>query len=88
MNCRHWSDCKVRGGGCCALSLHGGRPSLGTCCRCEQRDPAGLGDAVAAVLEVTRIGPAARQIIDRLTGKPCGCDGRRRALNRIIPFQK
>jgi len=31
INCRHWSDCGLSGGGCCALSLYGGRPSRGIC---------------------------------------------------------
>lgn len=36
--CDHWSDCGVKGGGCCAKNLYGGRPSLGICTRsCSSR---------------------------------------------------
>lgn len=34
MNCEHWRDCNVPGGGCCDAGLYGGTPSLGTCRRC------------------------------------------------------
>jgi len=34
-NCRHWSQCGVIGGGCCAKKLYGGRPSLGVCEICN-----------------------------------------------------
>lgn len=39
INCQYWSSCKVVGGGCCALNLFGGKPSLGTCRRCQKRVP-------------------------------------------------
>jgi hypothetical protein len=45
INCKHWSDCRVRGGGCCALGLYGGKPSEGTCTRaCKKRDPVGVDE--------------------------------------------
>lgn len=31
VNCKHWSNCNVSNGGCCALKLFGERPSEGTC---------------------------------------------------------
>lgn len=31
VECPQWSDCGVKGGGCCALGKFGGRPSRGTC---------------------------------------------------------
>lgn len=31
VNCKHWKDCGVQNGGCCALGKYGGRPSEGTC---------------------------------------------------------
>jgi hypothetical protein len=34
VDCPHWSDCGVKGGGCCALGRFGGRPSRGTCLIC------------------------------------------------------
>lgn len=45
----------------------------------------GLGDAVAAVTRATGIDAAARTV-ERVTGKPCGCDKRRAALNAAVPF--
>lgn len=41
-NCKHWTDCNVRNGGCCSLGLYGGKPSVGTCMKaCKRRDPVG-----------------------------------------------
>lgn len=34
MDCKHWTDCGVMGGGCCALGAFGGKPSLGICRQC------------------------------------------------------
>lgn len=81
--CRHWLDCGVKGGGCCALKLFGGKPSNGVCGVCDKREP-GLGDAVAKVLDVTGIGPAVERIVKAVTGKSCGgCQKRRQRLNRL-----
>lgn len=45
INCKHWSDCKVPRGGCCALGLYGGKPSEGTCKKaCSRRDPVGVDE--------------------------------------------
>jgi hypothetical protein len=43
VKCKYWSECGVRGGGCCALGLYGGRPSVGTCGVCREHDD-GLGN--------------------------------------------
>ena len=89
--CRYWSDCGTPAGGCCALSRFGGRPSLGICAGCISRGenrPAGAGDTVAAVLNVTGIGTAAQRVIEAATGKPCGCAKRQAALNRMMPYTK
>jgi hypothetical protein len=40
MICEHWSDCGVKSGGCCALGLGGGKPSLGGCKVCPQNSHA------------------------------------------------
>lgn len=38
-NCKHWKDCGIKGGGCCALKLFGGKPSEGVCRKaCQQRE--------------------------------------------------
>ena len=31
IGCEHWSDCGVRGGGCCAISKFGDNPSYNVC---------------------------------------------------------
>lgn len=31
--CKHWEDCGLDGGGCCAKGLYKGKPSLGVCLR-------------------------------------------------------
>ena len=46
---------------------------------------AGLGDAVEAVAKVTGIA-AAVEVVEAVTGKPCGCAGRKAALNKAVPF--
>lgn len=49
------------------------------------RERRGLGDRVERVLNATGIGPIAKQVIHRVTGKPCNCAERKAALNRIWP---
>ena len=44
----------------------------------------GLGDVVAAIAGAVGITTVAK-CVERLTGKPCGCQGRRAALNRAVP---
>tara|TARA_R110001632_G_scaffold32749_2_gene84465 strand:+ start:295 stop:546 length:252 start_codon:yes stop_codon:yes gene_type:complete len=48
---------------------------------------AGLGDAVEAVAKVTGIA-AATKAVEAVTGKPCGCQGRKAALNKAVPFTR
>lgn len=76
MTCRHWSDCGVAMGGCCALGRYGGKPSLGTCRQCPEYDgpPRGAGDLVAAVTKAVGI-------------QPCGgCKERQKKLNAMLPL--
>lgn len=81
MNCNHHD------GVVCSLGLFGGRPSLGVCNACDRYDgPArGIGDVVANVAEATGVAAAAR-VVEKATGKPCGCAERRAALNKAVPF--
>jgi len=91
VDCQYWSDCATPAGGCCALSRFGGRPSLGTCAGCISRGenhPAGAGDTVAALLNATGVGPAAKRVIEAATGRPCRCAKRQAALNRLVPYSK
>ena len=45
----------------------------------------GLGDAVELVTTVTGI-KAATEALSKVTGKPCGCAGRKAKLNKQFPF--
>jgi hypothetical protein len=47
----------------------------------------GLGDAVADLAHLTGLDRVA-QLYERVTGKSCGCDERRQALNQIVPLGK
>ena len=89
--CSYWSDCGVRGGGCCGLSRFGGRPSHGICAGCVGRGEnrvLGAGDGVAAVMNATGLGQVAKKAIQAATGKPCNCTGRQLAMNRFLPCRK
>jgi len=39
IHCKHWSDVGLADGGKCAIGLHGGNPSRGTCRRCDRIQP-------------------------------------------------
>jgi hypothetical protein len=43
-------------------------------------DKPGLGDRVASALSSVGITP---ELVERVTGQPCGCKGRQEALNRL-----
>jgi hypothetical protein len=44
-----------------------------------------MGDVVAKVAEATGVATVAR-VVEKATGKPCGCAERRAALNKALPF--
>lgn len=76
MRCQHLLD------GRCVHGFHGGTPTPDQCRACEEFAPVsvggrrlrGLGDLVAAATKAVGI-------------KPCGgCQKRREALNRMVPF--
>lgn len=46
IDCKHWKDCGVKGGGCCAAGLYGGQPSYGICMSCSNRTPADQDEPV------------------------------------------
>ena len=55
MNCDHWTECKVKSGGCCAAGHYGGRPSLGVCRQCPHRQVNGaVIDAEKSKLEMAK----------------------------------
>jgi hypothetical protein len=45
----------------------------------------GLGDTIAKVTRATGFDRVARAV-ERVTGRPCGCEGRRTALNTHVPY--
>lgn len=51
------------------------------------KKPSGLGDVVEAVTQVTGIKSVVENVA-KATGKPCGCQKRKEALNKLVPFGK
>ncbi len=51
----------------------------------HQRELRGLGDLIERVTVATGL-KAAVTALEHLTGVPCGCAGRRDALNELVPF--
>ena len=55
-----------------------------------------LGQSIGMVLAVTGIGPIAKRCIEKVTGKPCGCEKRSERLdamgktiyNAVVPEAK
>lgn len=45
----------------------------------------GLGDTVAKVTHATGLDKLA-ELYTRFTGKPCGCNSRQEALNKLFPY--
>lgn len=81
-SCRHWRDCGIRGGGCCALARYGGKPSWGTCAKCRDRSFRGLGDVLAWLLSKLWI----TRVVERVKrGKCGGCAKRQAWLNARFP---
>ena len=51
----------------------------------EKKKSKGLGDTVAKITKATGI----KKVVDKVseaTGKDCGCNKRKKALNRIFPY--
>lgn len=53
----------------------------------KKKEIEGLGDAVEAVTEATRIKSAVEWFSEK-TGKDCGCDKRKEILNKHVRFKK
>jgi hypothetical protein len=80
----------------CVHLEHGRRCTLGlatecelpaACQACEKYEGMvrGMGDMFARFAKATGIEAVAKRV-EHVTGKPCGCGGRRAALNRMMPF--
>ena len=48
----------------------------------------GAGDVVAALTKMTGINKMAKFVAKSAGKKDCGCDRRRQALNKVLPFKK
>lgn len=47
----------------------------------------GLGDTVADLTHLTGLDQLAK-LYEQVSGKSCGCDERRQALNQLFPFNR
>lgn len=85
-DCRHMVEGRCTHG--LALPLYGDRPSRGVCGICPHYDgPArGLGDVVERAARITGVKRIVKTV-EKVTGRSCGCDARRAALNSEIPFK-
>ena len=48
----------------------------------------GLGDTIERLLTTAGLDGSPKRFIERITGRPCGCAGRRDALNRAFPYRR
>jgi hypothetical protein len=64
---------------------HGEGPRFGTSQRPKTWKAEGLGDVIAAAIPGWVSGPYKR-LRTRLTGKGCGCNEKRKALNQLVPI--
>ncbi len=81
IQCKHWQDCGIRGGGCCAIGEYF-RPMAEVCatlCTAYDGPSRGAGDLVAKAIKKATNGKVT----------PCdGCGKRQMAYNRMIPFRE
>lgn len=103
VDCKHWKDCGVIGGGCCSLRKYGGQPTIGACGRCDVRVPLtisakikqkidkikgkGLGDLVESITTALGVKKVV-ETVSHATGKECGCKKRKDALNAAVPWKE
>lgn len=82
--CKHYRDGQCTSA--LALPLYGAHPSVGVCQVCEhyRGRPRGLGDVVEVAARLLGIKRAVK-VVEHATGKQCGCQERRQALNEKFP---
>ncbi len=47
----------------------------------------GLGDSIEKITKATGL-KKVTDVISKVTGKDCGCSGRKKALNKKFPYKK
>ena len=52
-----------------------------------EKQSSGLGDSVEKITKATGIKKVVDTVFDAL-GKDCGCDGRKKTLNKLYPYNK
>ena len=66
VNCQHWTDCGMTGGGCCSAGHYGGRPSIGVCGVCEHHtDRPSAAKIVAALPKIVQATVTAESVMSR-----------------------
>lgn len=100
IDCEHWSDCNLLGGGCCAISKYGDHPSVQTCIHtCRLNGKEGLPVFNGGMISMPKappkrsigLGDTVKWMIDKVTfgkTKPCGgCKKRQERLNKLLPYK-
>tara|TARA_R100001530_G_scaffold117097_1_gene84262 strand:+ start:1026 stop:1334 length:309 start_codon:yes stop_codon:yes gene_type:complete len=89
INCDHWTDCNIIGGGCCDIEKFVVQPSYGLCIKVcglngttardnQHKESQGLGDTIKKMIDKATLGKV----------KPCGgCKKRQAALNKMMPYK-
>jgi len=74
INCKHWSDCEILKGGCCALGLYGGNPANVICNQmCKSKEEIAGFNAVEPLIAVEVKRSEKRNNRKVLQSKPCNC---------------
>lgn len=96
VNCEHWQECKVTGGGCCSIGEYD-KPSFGVCLlACAMNT--NKQDESLSVKELEKFkersrgfGDTVKKLIGKVTrgkAKQCGgCKKRQAVLNSLIPYK-
>jgi hypothetical protein len=80
------SECKHKMIKFCLLGHEGSRPSSEYCASCSDYEgkPRGAGDVIHSLAKHTGVDKLAEKF-EAITGKKCGCQKRREALNKLLP---
>jgi len=55
--------------------------------RVKNQKPKGLGDTIAKFTSLTRLDILAKKIANVFGKEDCGCERRKHALNKIVPYK-